>query len=207
MPVDATVPFVPATSPGQAPDAESAPEHLDVASLLSARSADALRGGDNYLLLMDFIAESMQLAETVQQGVRQLCWVSTATGAQLDKMLADLDGSRNGLTDAQMRQIIPARWSSLLRKRSIKLLSDVLALLAQGTGTTYAYRTIGAAAYMISLFDIEIVDGEYWHDLLVLAKPAGVGYRTLIVQSSDRAFTFDVGPAFDVGVLAFSAGF
>lgn len=203
MPVTDPVPFVPGTTPGQAPSESDPPEHLDMASLLSVRSADAFRGSPNEALLLAFLAESMQITETVHQQVRQLCWVRSAEGAQLDKALDDIGGLRDGRTDAQMRRLIPARWSALFRERSLKLLHDVLTLLCTDDGVTFDYQNTGTASFQITLFDVPSVEfGDETHQLVLLSKPEGVGMRTLVVLDSEEAFRFDVGPGLDEGVVA-----
>lgn len=204
MPLGPTVAFVPGTSPGQAPDADSAPEYLDVSSLLSARSADAFRSAPNFTALMDFFGETFQIGETVLQGVRQLCWVSTATGVQLDKKIEDLGGARNGRTDAQLRRVIPATWAALFRKRSLRLVYDILTLLTSGTSITFAYTNTGTASYMVTLITVTETTATEYHEIVILSKPEGVKYRTLVIEDPANVFTFDIGPGFDSAPMAYN---
>lgn len=204
MPVSSPVPFVPGTSPGQAPDESSPPEHLDYASLLSVRGADAFRGAPYMALMLEFLAESMQLTETVHQSVRELCWLSTADGMQLDRMLNDLGDSRNGRSDDEVRRLIPAMWCALFRERSLKSLHDILSLLCDDLGLSYTYENTGTASYMVTVFGVTLEYAEEIYTLLRLSKPEGVGFRLLVVL--DQPFRFDIGPGWDSGVLAHYAG-
>ena len=131
--------------------------------------------------------------------------LANAIGAQLDVCGALVGEPRGPLSDAEYRQILAARVLVNISGGNADNLISIFAAAAgpPSAGTKVVYRQLAGPAFMLTIIrdtHLSATQADRVRRFMVDICPAGVGM--MLVEALVGAFTLDVGPGLDVGLLA-----
>jgi len=150
--------------------------------------------------VVEFIGERMQALEIERYAVHWYRCISTATGATLDMLGADLGLKRGGLSEEQWRALLLVRFPALFQRRSPELFLGVLRALRTGTLIVTSYAERYPATIEVTLAELDTATAAWWSSLLRGIKPYGVRLLVHVTEASATAFRFDTaGAGFDQG--------
>lgn len=148
------------------------------------------------------IGPIQRLEDAIWQ-VYTLTDIDTALDAALDQLGALVGEDRNGLTDEIYRRRIRARIATNRSKgRTEDLYAVALAILGSTPVTVQIAPDYPAAVIVMVTGPIDQGTADALIDMLQQAAPVGVLVHLLYTLSdTEDAFTFDIGPGLDVGLL------
>lgn len=150
--------------------------------------------------VVELIGERAQALEIERYAVHWWRYISTATGATLDALGADLGLKRGGLAEDQWRALLMVRFPALFQRRSPELFLGVLRALRTGTSIVTEYAERYPATIEVTLAEIDTATAAWWSTLLRGSKPHGVRLLVHVTESAAAAFRFDTaGAGFDQG--------
>lgn len=133
--------------------------------------------------------------------------ISTAVGSQLDAIGKLVGQARNGLSDADYARYINARIATNNSKGRVEDLITVTRSVPNDANALIRVAPQGTATVVVVVAGTTVVlnTGVTLSGLLQAAVAAAVRLLTeASVSTPPTTFTFDTGPGFDVGHLAYA---
>lgn len=180
----------------------------DHVALALSRLPAQIAGKTNMRRWLSALVRPFQRLEDALWQIYTLTDVDTATDAALDLLGKLVGEARAGLDDETYRRRIRARIAVNRSKgRTEDLYTVALSVLGATTVTVQLTEDYPAAVIVTLTGAVDQGTADAMIDMLQQAAPAGVRVLLLYTLSSTgSAFTFDVGPGLDVGLLGGSSG-
>ena len=180
---------------------------IDHVSAALNRLAEQFKNQPNIAAFLTALVGPCQPLENALQQLYTQRTIYTAIGVQLDALGSLVGQPRNGLVDADYRRFILARISTNSSDGRTEDLITVAKLVLNTVGATIRVTPQGTATVVVAIGGVAIAFtvGSILATFMQSAAAAGIRILTEASASSPgNTFTFDVGPGFDVGHLAYA---